>query len=99
MARKIIWTTRAQSNRLKIFEYWNNRNKSNTYSRRLNELFKESVKIISRYPLIGKPTTEENVRIKIVRDYLLFYEIREEIIIILMIWDSRQNPKNIKFTF
>jgi len=99
MAKKIIWTVRAQNDRFKIFEYWNNRNKSNSYSRRLNALFKESVKIISRYPLLGKPTSEENVRIKIVRDYLLFYEIREDIIIILMIWDSRQNPKNIKFRF
>jgi toxin YoeB len=99
MAVKVVWTARAQKDRFEIFSYWNARNKSNTYSRKLNTLFIASVKIISQYPLLGKPTSEKDVRFKIVKDYLIFYEYSENIVIILMIWDSRQNPDRIKTNY
>jgi hypothetical protein len=38
--------------------------KSNSYSKKLNQLFKESVKIITDFPQIGKSTDEANTRIK-----------------------------------
>ena len=75
----------------------NKRNKSNIYSKKLNGLFKEAVRLISDYPEIGKPTDDKNTRIKIVRDYLIIYEVDEEDrILILTIWDSRQNPKRLE---
>jgi toxin YoeB len=45
---------------------------------------------------LGRKTDEENVRVKIVRNYLIFYEITETKIIILTIWDNRRNPENLK---
>jgi len=50
------------------------RNKSNTYSKKLNQQFKESVKIITDFPQIGKLTDDTNTRIKTVKDYLIVYE-------------------------
>jgi toxin YoeB len=47
---------------------------------------------VSIYPKIGRPTNLENVRIKIVKDYLIIYEELESEIHILTIWDSRQDP-------
>jgi plasmid stabilization system protein ParE len=41
-------------------------------------------------------TDIETVRIKIARDYLIFYEIHETAIHILSIKDGRQNPQNFK---
>ena len=35
MAKKVVWSLRAQNDRKKIFYYWNKRNKSNNYSIRL----------------------------------------------------------------
>lgn len=97
MVRQIIWSRRAQTDRREIFKYWNKRNKSNLYSKKLNELFKEAVRLISEYPEIGKPTDNKNARIKIVRDYLIIYEVDEkERLIILTIWNSRQNPKRLE---
>ncbi len=75
MAPRIIWSYRAQSDRKAIFNYWNKRNKSNSYSKKLNRLFKVAVKLIAEYPEIGKPTDVKDVRIKVVKDYLIFYEI------------------------
>ena len=95
MAKKVIWTNRAKSDRLAIFDYWTQRNKSKAYSIKLHLLFQEATKIISQYPEIGKPTSEANVKMKIVRDYLMFYEILSHQIFILTIWDSRQNPQKI----
>jgi len=63
MARQIIWTQKAQNDRLEIFLFWNSRNKSVIYSKKLNELFKESLLLICKYPLIGMLTNKENVRI------------------------------------
>ena len=96
MAKVVVWSIRAQKERKEILEYWRLRNKSNTYSKKLNQLFKESVKIIKDFPQIGKPTDDTNTRIKIVRDYLMIYEETESQIHILTIWDSRQDPEKIK---
>jgi toxin YoeB len=92
MAKRIVWSQRARSERFAILEYWIKRNKSKIYSTKLNELFVKAVLTISKYPKIGKRTDVKNVRVKIVRDYLVIYEITEREIIILTIFDSRQDP-------
>ena len=96
MARHVIWTERAQKERITIFTYWNNRNESTIYSKKLNELIKESLKLICKHPLIGKLTGKENVRVKVLRDYLIIYEITINEIVVLSIWDCRQNPEDLK---
>ena len=65
MARQIIWTERAQKERINILAFWNNHNKTSIYSKKLNALLKESLKLICRHPFLGKPTNKENVRVKI----------------------------------
>jgi plasmid stabilization system protein ParE len=87
MARKVIWSFRAQIDRKQIFVYWNKRNGSNTYSKKLNRLFIETVDLISKFPDIGKLTNDQSARIKVV-------EIND-LIFILTIWDSRQNPNEL----
>lgn len=97
MVKQIIWSIRAQSDRKHILNYWNKRNKSKLYSRKLNGLFKEAVKLIAHYPEIGKLTDNQNARIKIVKNYLIIYEVDEkDRLLILTIWNSRQNPKKLK---
>ena len=53
-ARKIVWTDFAKESRLAIFSYWNNRNKSTTYSRKLNLLFQESLKQVVQFQKVPK---------------------------------------------
>ena len=96
MARQVVWSLRAQAERKQILEYWKRRNKSNAYSKKLNQLFKESIRIIRDFPQVGKGTDDPNARIKIVRDYLIIYEATESQIFILTIWDSRQDPERLK---
>ena len=96
MTKQVIWSLKAQNDKKVILNYWRQRNKSNTYSKKLNELFKESIRIILDFQQIGKVTDDTKARIKIVRDYLIIYEETETQIFILTIWDSRQDPDKLK---
>ena len=95
MARTIIWTERAHQDRIKIFTYWNDRNLSNSYSKKLQRLIKQSLKLISKHPLVGQITDKENVRTRVLKDYHIIYEITEYEVVVLSIWDCRQNPQNL----
>jgi toxin YoeB len=97
MVKQIIWTRRAYNDRKEILEYWRIHNQSNIYSKKLNQLFKKAITLIAAHPHIGRRTNMENVRVKLVRDYLVFYEESETEIFILTIWDSRRNPEEIPF--
>ncbi|MBK5214665.1 MAG: type II toxin-antitoxin system RelE/ParE family toxin [Flavobacteriaceae bacterium] len=96
MAKKVIWSDRAKFELYDLLEYWIQRNKSEEYSIKLNGLFDEAVEQIRNYPESGKFSSDKNSRIKIVRDYLLLYENNETEILILTIWDSRQDPDSLK---
>lgn len=91
MAWRIIWSLLAQSQRREILDYWNNRNKSKAYSKKLNQLFREAVQLIGEYPQIGKLTNDGKARVKIVKHYLIIYETLADAIHILAIWDNRQD--------
>jgi len=92
MVRQIVWTRRAQIERIEILAFWKEHNQSGTYSKKLNELIRKSLQIISRYPMIGKPTQMKNVRVKVLSNYLIIYETTPLEIIVLSVWDSRQKP-------
>lgn len=95
MARQVIWSVRAQHDRKAIFAYWNERNRSNTYSKKLNRLFNEATRLLSEHPNIGRKTILENVHVKVVRDYLIIYEITGREIIVHTVWDGRRNPADL----
>lgn len=95
MVRKIVWTSRAIEERKAILDYWIQRNQSKSYSIKLNNLFIEKIRHIALQPLSGRKTDNENVRVSIVKEYLVFYEIEETKIIILTVWDGRRNPEDL----
>ena len=71
-------------------------NKSKTFSLKLDKLFISSIKDIARRPNIGRKTEFENVQVKIVRSYLIFYEVIKTDLVILSIWDGRRDPQSLK---
>jgi plasmid stabilization system protein ParE len=88
--RKIIWTLKAQIERKEILEYWIFRNKSKTFSIKLNKLITDALQLLSENPTLGRKTNSANVRVKIVRNYLVFYEFSNSELIVLSIWDGRR---------
>lgn len=97
MAKKIEWTESSILDRLKIYRFWEENNKSNSYSLKLDRLFNDSAKLISKFPMIGTKTDFGDVKVKVIRGYKLFYLKQEETIQILRVWDTRQNPENLEF--
>lgn len=94
-AVKVIWTTLAISQRNKIFEYWNNRNKSILYSKRLNLLIYEKIDLLQLNPFASEEIEDFHARILHFEKYGLVYKIEKQNIYILSFWDSRQNPKKL----
>ena len=68
MAKKVIWSLRAQNDRKNILDYWRQRNKSDSYSKKLDDRFREAVSIIKDFPQIGKLTDDPKARIKVVKE-------------------------------
>jgi addiction module RelE/StbE family toxin len=97
MARKVIWSIRAQQDRKDIFTYWTIRNKSNAYSLKLNRMFNEAKALIAKHPEIGRKTILENVRVKVVRDYLIIYETTDDTVVIHTIRDGRRDPSEVDY--
>lgn len=91
--RGVVWTVNAEDKLFDILQFFAERNSSNTYSLYLYDKFKEELENVALFPEIGIKTSVEQIRGLIVLDYILFYEVTEEQIIVLKIWDCRQDPK------
>jgi len=75
MVKEIRWSLRADRDRQRIEKYWTNRNKSNSYSLKLDKLFRESVKLLPETPELGISTELDFVRFIIVGHYLIYYRV------------------------
>lgn len=95
MAGKIIWTNRAKIELLDIYDYWNNRNKSKTFSIKLNSLIQEQLSLVLDFQDIGKQTDIEGVSVKIIQKYLVYYEVVSNNIYVLSIRHSKRNSKSL----
>jgi hypothetical protein len=91
--RKIIWTIEALLTKKKLFKYWNFRNKSTLYSEKLELIFKEKLKQVALFPE-ASIIISDNLRMVLIRDYYLVFNFDQHTIIVLDIWDTRQNPEN-----
>lgn len=96
MAKEIVWTRKSIEDRRKVYLYWAKRNKSDVYSKKLEALFNESARVVAEFPEIGLTTEFEDVKVKIIREFKMFYLLKDEKIVVLRIWDTRQNPKKLK---
>ena len=67
MAKKIICTFKAKTELINVLEYWNNRNKSKTFSLKLNNLVKVQLNLIAEYPNISRKTDIQNVLVKVIQ--------------------------------
>lgn len=93
--RNVIWTRTADIQFTGILEYWVNRNKSNSYSKKLMKLVTERTNQIAENPLTFKKTDFSQVRISTLNNFSIFYKITEQKIIITAFWDNRQDPKKL----
>ena len=51
---------------------------------------------MSKNPEMGIKTDKDDVRGIIVSDFIPFYELTADLIIVHTVWDTRQNPDDLK---
>ncbi len=96
MAQRIVWSKEAQDDFLATLGFYAERNGSKTYSEKLAGQIQEAVERLREYPLIGRPTNDEKIRILRQDNYQIYYESNNEEIVILVVWDMRRNPEELK---
>lgn len=93
---QVVLSNTSQLDRLNILNYWLVNNKSASYSRKLDAKFIEVFNNLKEYPLLGVSTIYPDVRAFVILNYKIFYQIRGNVIFIIRIWDTRQNPNTLK---
>ena len=91
---KIEWSIEARLDLLDILNFYLDRKKSTTYSKKLKSKINNGTKLISKNPLIGLQTQIVSVRAFVSGDYQIIYEIIDDLILIVMIWDCRRDPED-----
>lgn len=94
--RKIVWSNRAKIKLFEILDFYTFRNKSTIYSKHLFKKFARELILLKKQPEIGVKTDIEGVRGLIVDEFILYYEVYSEMIVVHTIWDCRQNPDSMK---
>ncbi|WP_374364893.1 type II toxin-antitoxin system RelE/ParE family toxin [Cloacibacterium sp.] len=92
---KVIWTKIAVKQRNEIFDFWNNRNKNNRYSKQLNLKIYRKIDQLKKFPYTGVEIENENARVLHFENYSLIYRLNINKIFILAFWDTRQNPSKL----
>lgn len=96
MAREVKWSASAEKDRRSILEYWEGANGTKTYSRKLNVAFETSIQTILAHPYVGRPTDVEDIRVKRVGVYNIFYRITTEALLIVRVIDGRRDLTKLK---
>ena len=91
---KVEWSVEARLDLLDILEFYLKRNGTSIFSRKLNKLINEGIRLISKNPLIGVQSDISDARALITGDYQINYIVTSKAIIIVMLWDSRRNPED-----
>jgi len=93
--RTVKWTRTADIQYVGILEYWVNRNKSATYSKKLIQIVAERTNQIAETPFIYKQTNFKDTRVASLGNFSIYYKVTDEHILITAFWDNRQDPKKL----
>lgn len=93
---KVFWTKTAIKQRNHIFDYWNERNQSTNYSKKLNLMIIERIELLKSYNEMGKMTEFDETRVIFITYYSLIYKIQKSAIFITGFWDNRQDSEKLK---
>ena len=96
MARlKIRWTETAVAEFGKMLTFYNVRNGNTKYSRSIVKMVRESLKLVSKFPLMCRAVNAKEIQdVRVVHcDYfMIYYRITESEILVEAVFDTRQDP-------
>lgn len=93
--RNVVWTRTADIQFIGILEYWVERNKSNTYSKKLIQRVAERTEQIAKNPFSYKSTDFKDIRVASLGNFSVYYKVTDKQIIVSAFWDNRQDPEKL----
>lgn len=96
MVRQVIWSRSSLLLLHDIFEYWNERNGTTSYSEKLYYLFQISLNQLAKYPESGGLTYNERVRYKKVKSYYLYFTYSEIDLKVIAICHVSRSPEFVR---
>jgi len=94
--RNVTWSLTAKQTLKDILNYYNEIIGNNKYSNTLNKYFKRMISHIKSNNFIGRATEDKNLRALVYKHYEMLYRLSNNEIEIVIIWDSRRNPEDLK---
>ncbi len=89
---KILWTPEAVRQLHLIFEFYNVRNGTKVYSKRLHGMIKDTLRLVASYPYMYPKTTYHDKRYFACEYFKVFYSVHPQAVIVEAIFDTRRNP-------
>ncbi|MCR5574217.1 MAG: type II toxin-antitoxin system RelE/ParE family toxin [Bacteroidaceae bacterium] len=92
MALEILYSQQFADNMESILRYFDERNGSDAYTRKLMGMIHSQIQTLTIFPEIGRMTDFPGVRILFVERYGIEYQIREDMILVVDIFSCLTNP-------
>jgi len=93
---RVVWSHLAKIQRDDIFNYWNTRNKSTHFSKKLKIKIKEKTEQLKIQPNSGLKIKGTDKKILFFGNYSLIYKVLQNEIRVYMFWENHQNPEKLK---
>ena len=94
---KIIWSSTAQKELNNTILYWSERNKSDTYSRKILKEVGKKEEFLLKNPNSGTPLNYRSAfKVQLLKYFSLVFQLKNEEIRIISFWDNRRNPENLE---
>lgn len=90
---EVRWNKAAYNKYIGTLDFWNKKNKSETYSKKIVSQVENIInEIKNSHPSFLIKTKQPVYRIRFLKYFSLFFTIEEDHINILKFWDGRRNP-------
>ena len=97
MALEIIYSPQFADSLEAILSYFDARNGSDQYSKKLFKMVHEQIRLLSTFPEIGRLTDFPGVRIMYIDRYGVEYQIRDTSLLIIDIFSCQTDPEARQF--
>ena len=95
MATQVVWTKTAIRQRQSILEYWAERNGNKRYCKKISKLVRNRIRFQVEFNYAGKETDYGDIRVTSAGHFSIFYKLYTDRIIIMSLWDNRQDPEKL----
>ena len=92
MALEISYAPQFVENLETILSFFDERNGSDRFSKKLIKMFHRQIKLAASMPEIGRPTNFPGVRILYVERFGIEYQIRDNVLLVIDIYSCQTDP-------